>query len=556
MTAESWERILARVGEDGPLIRQLALQQAASSVLATASSFDEALPPLLRAICTTLGWRVGAAWLLDVQAGLLRCRATWPDDAALAEFTALCRDETLAHGVGLPGRAWETGEPTLFAPLPTDPSNFPRAHVAARAGLQAGIAFPVVVGGEPFGVLEFFNDALVPPDEDLRRTMGAIGALVAQFVARTRAVEALRDSEMRKAAMVESALDCIVCMDADGLITEFNRAAEETFGYRRADVLGRPLSEVIVPPELREAHRSGLRRYLATGEQHVLGQRIEITGMRSDGTLFPVELAIVRSDAAGGPQFTGFLRDLTDRARAEQERARLLGELRAAVQARDEFLSIASHELRTPVTSLQLQLQLLLRHRAKGVEAEEESERRLGAAVYQSERLAALIETLLDVSRLSAGRLELARSEVDLAEVVRVVCAQMAELARNAGCELRIVAPQPVTGSWDRARLEQVVTNLLSNAFKYAPQAPVDLAVSTNGEHAHVVVRDHGPGIADDVLSRVFERFERARGAAPGGLGLGLFLTRQIVEAHGGSVGVENHPDSGAVFRVVLPLGG
>jgi PAS domain S-box-containing protein len=179
-------------------------------------------------------------------------------------------------------------------------------------------------GGEVLGAVEFFSDEIRPPDDDLLRLFGSIGAQIGQFMRRTYADAAVRESEARKTAIFESALDSIVTMDHRGRVVEFNPAAEKTFGYTRDEMIGAELAEMIIPPKLRDAHRKGLAHYLQTGEGPIIGRRFEITAMHADGSTFDAELAVNRVPVAGQPLFTGYLRDITDRRKAEKDRTDLL----------------------------------------------------------------------------------------------------------------------------------------------------------------------------------------------------------------------------------------
>jgi signal transduction histidine kinase len=221
-------------------------------------------------------------------------------------------------------------------------------------------------------------------------------------------------------------------------------------------------------------------------------------------------------------------------------------DLERALAVRDEFLSIASHELRTPLTSLQLQVQLLGRR---------EHGPGLQIIARQADRLGQLTDSLLDVSRVQGGRLELRREQVDLALVAREVAARMHDDASRAGCSLEVVSPQSLIGQWDRLRLEQVITNLVSNALKYGAGQPVRIALEQLAGVAVLTVKDGGIGIPRDSQRRIFERFERAVSSHNyPGLGLGLWITREIVIALGGAIAVESTPGQGATFRVELPL--
>jgi signal transduction histidine kinase len=249
--------------------------------------------------------------------------------------------------------------------------------------------------------------------------------------------------------------------------------------------------------------------------------------------------------------------ELTRRAAMAIDNARLYREAQEALRSRDEFLAIASHELRTPLTALGLQLQSLgrtLRREFEGTAQAAQMTQKLAAASRQSERLAGLIDNLLDVSRITSGRLSLTREDVDLAEVTREVSARFAEGFTRAGCTLSLKTAGPVVGRWDRLRIEQVVTNLVANALKYGAGEPIEVEVVDSGETARLIVSDHGIGIAEEHQARIFGRFERAVSVnAYGGLGRGLYIARQIVEAHGGTIRVRSAPSCGAEFVVELP---
>ncbi len=227
-----------------------------------------------------------------------------------------------------------------------------------------------------------------------------------------------------------------------------------------------------------------------------------------------------------------------------------------AVGLRDEFLSVAGHELRTPLTSLSLKLSGLSHAAASmGGPLAQRAVRDVEVAQRQVRNLADLISQLLDVTRISRQGLLLRREEVDLAAVVREGVEALAPQAERAGCAVEVHAEGPVVGRWDRLRLEQVVTNLMTNALKYGAGRPVRVAVSREGSVARLEVEDQGIGIEPEALQRIFDRFERAVSERHyGGLGLGLYITREVVEAHGGTISARSAPGRGATFTVELPL--
>ena len=249
--------------------------------------------------------------------------------------------------------------------------------------------------------------------------------------------------------------------------------------------------------------------------------------------------------------------DLGHHAALALANARLYEESQEAIRARDEFLSIASHELRTPCTSLRLGIEALLRHARAGKLDRMPApliERLLETSDRQSKHLLHLIDRLLDVSRLEAGHLDLELEEVDLAALTREAAGELREEIARMGGSLVVEAERPVRGMWDRARLRQVVTNLLGNALKYGAGKPVRVRASGDETQGFLCVEDRGIGIPEDRQPHIFDRFERAVSSRHyGGLGLGLYIVRQIVEAHGGSISLASLPGEGSTFTVTLP---
>jgi signal transduction histidine kinase len=250
--------------------------------------------------------------------------------------------------------------------------------------------------------------------------------------------------------------------------------------------------------------------------------------------------------------------ELARRVALAADNARLYEEAREAIRLRDEFLSVASHELRTPLTPLNLKLGMLRRlaeQAGQGTLPATQVGADIAVAARHVQRLTNLVDHLLDVTRIRAGKLQLQLESVDLAEVVRDAAARLASVAAECGSTLDLVTPERCTGVWDRMRLEQIVTNLLTNALKYGGGKPVRVRLEEQGPGQVVLsVRDSGIGMEPSVLERIFGRFERGHsGRHYPGLGLGLYITRQVVTALEGTISVESAPGKGSVFTVVLP---
>jgi PAS domain S-box-containing protein len=278
--------------------------------------------------------------------------------------------------------------------------------------------------------------------------------------------------------------------------------------------------------------------------------------LRARGRTLGALVLVTFSGRTFGPDDLRFCEDLADRIALSVDNVLLFREARQAVAQRDEFFTVAAHELRTPTTSLKLNVQSLLRGARRGEAGTLPSPLlgKLEGIDRHAGRLNALVNELLDVTRIHAGRLRMDLEEVDLTALVQDVAARFELPATQARSTLLLESPGPVVGTWDRLRLEQVVTNLLSNALKYGTGKPVHVRVETSGGLARLEVRDEGIGIAPESLPRIFGRFERAVSDRHyGGLGLGLYITRQIVEALGGTVSVRSAPGAGATFTVELP---
>ena len=313
-------------------------------LLAEARSVAEAAPRLLEVTARHFGWAVGDLWLAD-EAGLaLSCAGTWSaPDPALGVFRRQSERLTYPPGVGLPGSAWATGV-ARWVPDLSLAENFPRSQIAAEAGLVSAVVVPVAAPAGVVGAIELFSREVRELDEVQLDQLETVGRQVGQYVARIQVEARLADSVESSASIVAAALDCIITMDHEGRVMDMNAAAEATFGYDRDTAVGQPVGDLIIPPAHRESHHVAIDRYVATRESHIIGERLELTGMRSDGTTLPVELTVTRLGRREPPVFVGFLRDITRRRSSEREVARLL-ELERDARVRAELAERAARSV-------------------------------------------------------------------------------------------------------------------------------------------------------------------------------------------------------------------
>ena len=492
-----------------------AVEHAVARILAEIELPVEVYAGVLEAIGSSLGWELGAVWERGAD-GRLRCVCAWHAGDGAPEFEALSERIALAPGEGLPGRVVDSGEPVWMTDAPDD-ANFPRAEAARRSGLHAAFGFPLDSPRGVVGAIEFFSRDLRELDRRLLQTMEVLGSQVGQFVARRRAEEEVRASELRLRAMLESALDAVVTMDSRGRVLGWNHAAETTFGYRADEAIGADMAELIVPPALRPRHRRGLARFLETGEAAVLDRRLELTGLHKNGAEFPVELTITRIGLPGPPTFTGYLRDITEPKRAEQE-------LRAS---RARLVEVADAERRRIQRNLhdgaQQRLTAVLLTLGRLREWGDGRDELLAQAIEE------LARGLEEVRELAAGLHPSVLSERGLAAALKALA-------------LRAPLPVELEALPDRRLSEQVeagayyvVAESLANVQKHAgAQRVVVRAVADEGRLV-VEVADDGVGGADEE-----------------GGGLRGLVDR--VEALGGRLALESPAGGGTRLRAEIPL--
>jgi PAS domain S-box-containing protein len=305
----------------------------------------------------------------------------------------------------------------------------------------------------------------------------------------------------------------------------------------------------VVHPDDRERARAAWEQALASGDPFSVEYRLR--DVRGD-YCWHLSRALPFLQDGTILRWIGTSTDIDAERRASEERARLVHELRQAVCARDEFLSVASHELRTPLTTIGLQVESMA-STAKGVSSEFAD--RCAVVKRQTERLDKLVGALLEVSRLATGRVALELEPVEMSELVREVVEE-AKGRASAEQSIEVHVDGPVVGTWDRLRLIQIVTNLVGNAIKYGRGGPIDVSVRAEADTAILAVADRGIGISADDRERIFDRFERAVSERHyGGLGLGLWITREITKVMGGQIGVESTLGEGSTFTVRIPRG-
>ena len=370
---------------------------------------------------------------------------------------------------------------------------------------------------------------------------------------------ALRMSESRKDAILNSALDAIITIDQYSSIVEFNPAAERIFGYTQDEVLGMPMSEMIVPPKYREAHNKGMEHFLKTGEGPVLRKRIEIVGMRSSGEEFPIELAITPLVVDNFQYFTAYVRDITERKETEKDLIDAKDMAEQSARAKEQFLANMSHEIRTPLNAV-----IGLSHLLHDTILTEKQNLYLSGIKYSADNLLALINDILDFTKIDAGMIELEQIPFELNPLIQSLVSSHLFSAQKKGVALNTTIDPEIPKSLigDPYRLSQILGNLLSNAVKYTHQGDVCLSVELDYANKNDVVivfsvKDTGIGIPAEKVDLIMDAFVQASSDVTriyGGTGLGLSIVKELTELQAGTIEIESKEGVGSTFKVTIPF--
>jgi PAS domain S-box-containing protein len=409
----------------------------------------------------------------------------------------------------------------------------------AAALVTAGVAYVLFVGealllDDAPGAIGFLTRAIL---------FGGVALVVHDLARRGAKADAIeRHAFERLQRVIDTTHEAYVAMDETGVITAWNREAEKLFGWPARDALGRTVEHTLVPEHLRSSHRDGLDRYLRTGEGPVLGKRLELPALRRDGSEIPVELTISALEEDGRRSFHAFLHDISERQAAEE--------------LKSQFFALVSHELRTPLTSIVGYAEMVDEFE-KG-QLSPAGREYLDIIRRSAEKLDRLVQDLLLVAQVEAGTFGVQLEAVDPGRVVRECVDGSRPAAGEAGIDLSHESEEVPALMADPSRLGQVVDNLVSNAIKFTDRGgTVAVRVRADGDRCAIEVSDSGVGIGPDEQEHLFDRFYRAEEARRGhysGAGLGLAISKAIVDAHEGEIQVMSEPGQGTTFRVLLPM--
>ncbi|WP_167730426.1 response regulator [Terasakiella sp. SH-1] len=366
--------------------------------------------------------------------------------------------------------------------------------------------------------------------------------------------EELQKQKSQLSATISASLDAIVIMSVDGKIVEFSKSAESVFGYSIMEVIGKKLSDKLIPERYRASHDQGLANFVKSGESQLLGKRIEIDALHKDGHEFPIELAIHVTGHGNERLFIAYLRDISSRKEQELALIQAKETAEAANKAKSEFLATMSHEIRTPMNGVIGMTGLLM---DTGLN---EEQHHFAETIRQSgEALLRIINDILDYTKIEIGKLELEESQFDMVQLCESVVDLMTSKAMEKGLHFGSVVSPKLSGTYksDPGRIRQVLLNFITNAIKFTPEGSVILRVEENAKGIRFEVQDDGIGISPKDGEKLFQKFTQVDASTTrkyGGTGLGLAISKLIVEALGGEIGMSSEVGKGSTFWFTLPL--
>ncbi len=537
----------------------------ASQMAAETDSFEASLQMCVDIICEMTGWPVGHAYLApNEETGGERLQPTeiWHCDSQRhAEFKEVTERTEFASGEGLPGRIWESGEAAWVVDVQKDP-NFPRAKLCEEIGVCGAFGFPIKIREETVAILEFFAEREMSSDEDLLRTVETVGEQVGRVLERRRAEKAIRESKNFLLSVIDNTSAAIYAKDLDGGYLLVNRTLADMVGVEPSAMVGRTPFDFF-PPAVAEQHLANDRRVVEAGQSLIEEEQAVVDGV--ERTFLSIKFPIV--DSGGDVSaICGMSTDISERKQMERDLVLAKEQAESAMQAADDanaskslFVANMSHEIRTPMNAILGFSEIL------GGLVRDAQQRQFLASIQSSGKsLLGLINDILDLSKVEAGKLDLDYRAFDVAAVFREMEAIFAQKIAEKGIDfvIEIDPSVPKALILDETRLRQILLNIIGNAIKFTDEGHVALtALKTNpeadGSKVDLVfsIQDTGVGIPEDQQDKIFGAFEQTKGQSYtkfGGTGLGLAITKRLIEMMNGDVTVTSQLGVGSTFQVAL----
>ena len=464
----------------------------------------------------------------------------------------------IQFGHGIVGSVAQSGIPEMIGDTSQDPR-----YVVDDVPRLSELTVPILSDGEVIGVIDSEHPEANFYTQEHLDTLTTLANLASNRLRNAKAKrnqlkaeQETRDSERKLRTILESALDAVVTINDKGIITEWNRQAEVMFGFSQEEIIGKSLTETIIPEEFRIAHDRGMAHYLNTGEGPVLNQKIEIAALRKNGEQFPIELAIVPVVMKGVHTFTAFISDITVQKQVQQEMEKALSKERELNELKSRFVAMTSHEFRTPLTTIKQNIDLVgFKLENQLPEAFPSYQKHLNRIESEIMRVTSLMNDILMLGRIESGKMEVRKKPGDLKAFCERIVEQHSSAQVDRNVKLSVTGvPQPV--AMDNQLFDHVMQNLISNALKYSvgKQDPEVTLRYQKLDHVSIHVKDYGIGIPKKDQKGLFQTFYRATNVQNiQGSGLGLSIVKEFVELHGGTINVVSEKDAGSEFIVEVP---
>ncbi|HWZ46267.1 MAG TPA: PAS domain S-box protein [Candidatus Saccharimonadales bacterium] len=542
------------------LLPLLQIQYAASKVLASAENLEAALPSMIASICLNLGWELGAFWRHASNRPVLICTHISAADKALGTFIAESRKNELLPGEGLPGRVFAGSAPEWIANIHED-RDAARSMAAAGAGLQSAFAFPILVDDDAIAVLEFFSYTFRAPDQELLETMVVLGRQVGQFIKRKEAEEALHSSLELHRSLTDSASDAIITVDESSNILLANIATEKLFGYPVSELKGQSMI-MLMPEYLRHRHQQAMAQYMKSGRKRMRWQGIELAGRHRDGHEMLLEVSLGEFTLRGQQLFTGFIRDITERRRIE-ENAKFIERLTVTGHSAASL----GHEISAPLNSFRDIFRALTQSsgpdQAARIACGEQELRSIAEIIQRTQALANLpgptdAGTLLDESALLLSH-RIRQQNINIEKRYRA----MKPVGGAAGELLQVFvilmanaldAVGPHGKLWLRTHLSRT-DPARTNPARTDPTRTNSAGTNPGAESLVILIADNGRGIPDEVQGQIFKPLFTTKDKA--GAGLSLWIARPILQKYRARIEFRSRTTGrwqGTCFRITIPL--
>lgn len=467
---------------------------------------------------------------------------------------------TIPFGHGIVGAVAKNGKAEIIGNTSKDPR-----YLVDDAVRFSEIAVPIIADNKVIGVIDSEHQEKNFFNEEHLHTLTTIANIAANRLKNAlakkdqeRAEKELKDSEQKFRKILHNAIDAVVSINSEGIITEWNNQAEVIFGFSAEEAVGKSLTETIIPHQHHQSHNNGMKHFHRTGEGPVLNQKIEITALRKSGEEFPIEMAIIPIENKGEHTFTAFLSDITIQKRVQTEMEKALNKERELNELKSRFVSMTSHEFRTPLTTIKQNTDLISYQLESLVPDNFPMFKKyLDRIDGDLNRLTSLMNDILMLGRIEAGKVQLKKHSTDFVAFTEKLVHKYNDTDienRKMNFEVNGI-PRPV--EIDLQLMDHVLSNLLSNALKYSPGKAAP-RVSLNFNFLNKLefrVKDYGIGIPEKEQKSLFESFYRATNVRNiQGSGLGLSIVKEFTEMHGGVISVESKVGEGSEFVIELPL--